>query len=82
MSIFKRKTIKVPADGEKSLEALQIWTVRWKSRYGNYSDQTRPEVEIFTSEEDAKAFKNAIEKAYALIRHSYGTEVSIEAQTK
>ena len=76
MLSFKKLT--VPADkGTKQVDAVQLWQVRWQSRYGMYSDATRPEVETFVSEEEAKAFALSLRNAFKLIRHTSGDTVTL-----
>mgnify|MGYP003480214104 CR=1 FL=1 len=58
--------------------AHRSWIVRWESRYGAYSANTKKEAEIFPLEEDAIAFKDALEAAFKLIRHTSGNKVTIE----
>lgn len=73
-----RKPIQVPATNEvKTIDAVQVWTVRWLSRSGPYSGDLRQEVEAFTSEDEAKAFKEALENAYKLLKHTSGTTVTL-----
>lgn len=67
---FKKLTI--PKTNEtKQIDAVQLWEVRWMSRYGEFSSDTRPEVEVFTSEADAIVFAESLRNAYRLIRHTY-----------
>lgn len=58
--------------------AHKSWIVRWTSRHGEYSSDTRPQAEIFPLKEDAEAFKQALEAAFKLIRHTSGNRVTIE----
>jgi len=70
MNFFKRK-VEVPNPQEKiELEGVQLWRVDWISRYDNWSGTIRKEAEVFTSEEDAEKFKNALKEAHKLIRNS------------
>jgi len=79
MNFFKK--IAVPTGSTKELVAYESWTVRWKSRYDNYSYSTRTECEVFTSEEDANTFANALRAAFTLLRYKADNEVKVE-QTK
>tara|TARA_R110000796_G_scaffold126204_3_gene240904 strand:- start:1946 stop:2203 length:258 start_codon:yes stop_codon:yes gene_type:complete len=56
---------------------VHTWIVEWNSRYGQFSTDTRTEVEAFTSENEAKFFKKSLEDAFKLIKHTSGTSVSI-----
>lgn len=77
MSFFKRK-VEVPNPEEKiELEGVQLWRVDWISRYDNWSYSTRKETEVFTSEEDAKKFRDALKEAHKLIRNA-GSETRVK----
>jgi exopolyphosphatase/pppGpp-phosphohydrolase len=77
-SFLIRKPIKVPATNEtKLVESVQVWTVRWKSRYGEFSTNVREEVVAFVDEQEAEDFKKSIENAFNLLRHTSGTTVTI-----
>lgn len=73
------KKLTVPSSNEtKQVDAVQLWEVRWRSRNGEYHSDTRPEVETFTSEKEAEAFKKALENAFALTKTtSDGARVTI-----
>ena len=58
--------------------AHESWIVRWESRHGTASWDTKPEAEIFPIEADAQAFKAQLDAAFKLIRHTSGTKVIIE----
>lgn len=74
---FKKLT--APKTNEtKQIDAVQMWEVRWRSRQGEYSGDTRPELEAFTSEEDAKAFAESLKAAFRLIRSTNGTRVELQ----
>lgn len=61
-----------------ALKPADFWVVRWWGRIGEYSSDVRPEMAIFTSQEDAVRFKALLEDAFRLIRHTAGNEVKIE----
>jgi len=72
------KNLLVPKTNEiKNVQAVQLWTVRWTSRYGPYSTNTREEMEAFTSEQDAQDFKTALKNAFRLIRQTDDTDVTM-----
>lgn len=73
-----RKWIPAPSGEKVQLAAVESWTVRWTSRYGSFSGDTRPEMEIFTNYEDALHFKRELKAAFKLIRHSSNTYVDID----
>lgn len=69
--IFKK--IKVPNKFSTiDLIAIEMWEVRWKSRDGRYSGDEREEIETFVSKEDAQIFKDSLDAAFKLLRHSGG----------
>ena len=77
--LFKKMT--VPENvGTREIETVQLWSVRWQSRNGPYSQDLRNECEFFTSEEEATLFKTALENAFALIRHTSEITVTIEKE--
>ena len=65
---------------ETSVDVFEAWEVRWRSRYGQFSSDTQPEVKVFPKEEDAKEFKKALEDAFKLIKHTSGTYVELKRQ--
>ena len=73
-----RKTLIVPQSNDtKEIPAVQLWSVRWCSRYGEYSSNIRAETEVFTSEEDAKEFQLALQNAFKLIKHTSNETVTL-----
>jgi hypothetical protein len=52
--------------------------VRWFSRWGEFSTETRQECEIFTSESEANEFANQLREAFQLIRHTSNAKVTVE----
>jgi hypothetical protein len=89
MNLFKKKsdiTLKktdIPVDEITTVDGVQVWSVRWKSRnsdgYASYGS-VREEVEVFLCEENAKNFKVALQNAFGLLRYSFGTEVNIKKE--
>lgn len=72
---FIKKLLKIPS-GETTVEGVELYEVRWTSRYGEYSSSIKPEIEVLMSKEDAEAFAKALLEAFKLIRHSgKGTDV-------
>ncbi len=81
MNLFFKKT-SVPVSNEmKEVDAVQLWQVTWWSRHGAYSSDLEKEFEVFTSEQEANDFANALRAAYKLLRHTSGTEVKMEKRT-
>jgi hypothetical protein len=65
---------------EMSVDVWEAWEVRWTSRYGAFASDTKPEMKIFTTEEDANQFADALRDAFKLIKTTSGTGVSIIKQ--
>ena len=61
----------------REVEAVQMWNVRWQSRNGEYTDHVHPELEAFPTETQAQEFATSLRNAFALIRHTSGTRVSV-----
>ena len=72
------KKILTTTQSEDHVYAHRSWIVRWESRHGEYSGNTKKEAEIFPIHDDAIAFKDALEAAFKLIRHTSGNKVTIE----
>ena len=73
-----RKTT-VPENNEtKQIDVVQTWEVRWRSRHGEYSGDTREQVEVFTDEQAAKDFETALDNANKLLRNTSNTHVSVK----
>ena len=75
---FIKKWLSAPSGEIVQLEGVQTWQVRWLSRKGGGHYDTLPEVEVFTNYKDALHFKQQLEDAFKLIRHTSGTSVTIE----
>ena len=65
---------------ETSVDAYDCWEVRWTSRYGGYSYDTKPEVRVFPKKAEAEAFKKALDDAFKLIRHTSGKRTVLSKQ--
>ena len=75
MNIFKK--LFIPSGEKQEVTAYESWVVRWESRYGEYSSSTQKEAEVFTNEEEAKAFAKQLTEAFKLIKHTSGNYVKI-----
>jgi len=75
MNILKK--LFVPSGQQQELTAYESWSVRWRSRYGEYSGDTQPEMEIFTTKKDAEKFATQLRNAFNLIKHTNGTKVTV-----
>jgi len=82
MRFFKK--VVVPSGEQTELLAYESWSVRWNSRHGEYSHNTRPESEVFTSKEDAETFAIALRDAFRLLKYSSSkvVEVSVTKNTQ
>jgi len=79
MDIFK--WLRIPTGETKEVKAYENWAVRYKSRHGNFSGDTRPEAEFFTNEEDAKAFAEQLKAAFKLVKNTADNYVTITKTT-
>ncbi len=76
---FLFKKTKTPVSNEiKEVDAVQLWIVNWYSRYDEYSVSVKKEYEAFISEDEANKFADSLRKAYKLLRHTSGTQVTVE----
>ena len=75
MNIFKK--LFVPTNEQQRLIAYENWSVRWVSRYGEYSTNTQKEAEFFSTEESANQFAEQLRKAFKLIKHSSSNIVEV-----
>ena len=76
------KKIFLKGQEEKELLAYETWVVEWESRYDKYSSDVKKEFEIFTSNEDAKIFKQRLVDAFNLVKHTSGNKVKISKRLK
>lgn len=76
MNINFKKLLVPFSNDTKSIDAVQMWEVRWTSRCGSYVVNTRPELECFASEEEARAFSTSLENAFRLVHHT-GKETNV-----
>jgi hypothetical protein len=78
MRQFIKKLLKIPLPEAVIVEAIETYEVHWESRHGEYSIDTRPEIEVLTSKEDAELFSAALTNAFKLLRHvGRGTSVEV-----
>lgn len=75
---FIKKWLSSPSGETVKLEAVELWYVRWTRRYGQYSGDTEEVMEAFTNYADAVHFKEQLQEAFKLIRHTSGKYVEIE----
>lgn len=71
------KKIFVPSGEKQELTAYETWSVRWRSRYGEYYGHTQDEMEVFTTKEDAEKFATELRAAFKLIKHTSGCRVKV-----
>lgn len=73
---FKKLT--VPQSNEtEQVDALEVWSVRWYSRNGEFYTDVKEECEFFTSENTANEFAESLRAAFRLIRHSSKNQVNV-----
>ena len=72
------KKLFAPSGDKKELTALENWSVRWTSRYGEFSGHTQAECEFFLSEEEANHFAEQLREAFKLIRHTSLNKVEVK----
>jgi len=72
------KSIAIPESNEtKQVDSIQLWEVRWTSRYGSFNSDTRKEMEAFPTEKEARDFAMALRNAFRLIKHTSGNGVTV-----
>jgi hypothetical protein len=76
--MFNFKKLIMPTGGKKEVDAVKTWTVRWTSRYGEYSGHTQEEVEVFTDEDTAKEYAEQLTAAFKFLRYTSGTTVIVK----
>jgi len=62
----------------KQFHFTETWEVRWASRHGDYSGDTKPEIAAFASREEAEEFGEVLRDSFRLIRHTSGTRVVVQ----
>lgn len=78
------KKVKVMNDNTSLLEKRknfrfnQTWEVRWESRNGAFSSDTKPEIAAFASKHEAEVFGEVLRESFKLIRHTSGTRVTVQ----
>jgi hypothetical protein len=75
-----RKDVSAPSGEKVTLEGVQLWMVRWTSRYGEYHGNVQSEAAAFTTQEDAEHFAQSLRDAFELIRHTSQAYVEVEPQ--
>lgn len=74
---FFTKNLSVPeTNTTRTVQVAQTWEVRWESLGPRFI--YRPEIEIFLTEPDAKAFAESLRRAFMLLRYTTGTQISVE----
>lgn len=74
---FLKKNKKIRDSQTTELETIQLWEVVWHSRHGGFSRDIKRQVEVFTSEEQAKEFYQAVIDAYSLLKYTNYPDVTI-----
>ena len=84
MEIFKKKE-QIPVNESVEVEGAQVWMVTWNSLLdGGYSSPTLVNVnrraKAFLSYEDAKEFRDSLERAMKLLQCTFKINIDIEKQ--
>lgn len=75
----KKVPVSVPSGETVELEGLETWQVTWNRRYGEWNGNISPVGKLFTNEDDARAFANALADAFELVQFDYAVEsISVE----
>lgn len=74
---FKKKSVPETND-TKEIEVVQLWYVRWESRHGSYSFDTKKEMEGFTSEAEAREFAASLNAANKLLKNTNFKQATVE----
>lgn len=74
--------INIFKNGTKELTSgVDTWVVKWTSRHGRYSSDTRKCYQAFTNKEEADEFADSIRRAHKLIGNTgIETDVSVRKQ--
>ena len=84
MEIFKKKE-QIPVNESVEVEGAQVWMVTWNSLLdGGYSTPTlvnlNRRAKAFLSYEDAKEFRDSLERAMKLLQCTFKINIDIEKQ--
>lgn len=55
---------------QMAVEGVELWSVRWESVTGRFSNDKKPVAEFFTSKQSAENFAKALQDAFKLTRNS------------
>lgn len=76
--MFKLFKKKIPTQDTVDVITIKdAWKVTWYSRYNEYHTGLDKEVEFFIEKKEAELFKEALENAFKLIRHTSNTTVTL-----
>jgi hypothetical protein len=84
MEIFKKKE-QIPVNETVEVEGAQVWMVTWNSLLdGGYRTPTlvnlNRRAKAFLSYEDAKEFRDSLERAMELLQCTFKINIDIEKQ--
>lgn len=84
MDIFKKKE-QIPVNESVEVEGAQVWMVTWNALLdGGYSTPTLVNIirraKAFLSYEDAKEFRDSLERAMKLLQCTFKINIDIEKQ--
>ena len=77
-----KKLIRIPKREETNLEAVELWSVRWRrtTEYSSsYSWYNRETTEFFTSKSDAERFRDELSAALCTLK-DYDREIIISKE--
>lgn len=60
---------------------VTVYMVSWNARNGMYSSSIKRVAKAFINEDDAKAYKNLLLKAKAILQDTDDIDIKIEAQS-
>jgi hypothetical protein len=63
--------LKIFKSGHDTLTSdIETWVVRWNKRYSEYSGGYKEVAQFFTSEKEARDFKDSLDRAIKLLGHT------------
>lgn len=72
-----RKRLVPESNKLREIEVVDAWAVRWRSRHGEFSGETQPEIEVFANRDLAEEFAESLRMAFRLIRTTSGDKVKV-----
>ena len=72
-SIFEVKKV-------KEVECVEIYSVSWLSRFGEFHSDTKMSYKAFLTKADAEAFAQSLEDAHRLLQNTNSIQITITKQ--